>query len=368
MTGSLSADLDRRLIAGVIVVGVALRYVVSARGHNFDFDSFRIVADISHAGGTVYSETERYNYGPVWAWLLHACEALARWVREPDVFRWSIIAVLTGADLAIAAILRSRCGDLVAALFFLNPVSIIITGYHNQFDNLAIATGLLGVVWLEKRSPATSWRRQAAPLLLIGLSLAIKHVLVLLPLWLALREREWSRRALVLLLPLAALALSFVPYLHAREGIVDNVINYRSFENGLYTSLVPAAVEQLLSPTVVLVAGLVAVGWLSRTLERWDQALLYLGVLLVLSPALANQYLAIPMAAVVAWLNPAFLLYAAAATGILLIRPDGLHIQRLIELAPDRAAGDGVYAYAVALLAGGLVWRQRRVFLRVVGR
>ena len=39
-------------------------------------------------------------------------------------------------------------GRTAAYLFFLNPISIIITGDHNQFDNLALLLGLLSTLFI----------------------------------------------------------------------------------------------------------------------------------------------------------------------------------------------------------------------------
>src|SRR6185369_1491861 len=104
--------------------------------------------------------------------------------------------LLTLGDVAIWAVLRGRHGSRVAALFFLNPVSILITGLHGQFDNLAVLAALLAMLVMGEHEAG---RTAAAPgrgrwlcgLALIGLSLCVKHLLFVFPAWLALKEPTW---------------------------------------------------------------------------------------------------------------------------------------------------------------------------------
>ena len=69
-TGAPSAPLKRQLptwfFLVVVVLGVALRLWMATLGHNWDLASYQTVAQIVDAGGNVYAETERYNYGPLW--------------------------------------------------------------------------------------------------------------------------------------------------------------------------------------------------------------------------------------------------------------------------------------------------------------
>ncbi|CAM8376021.1 hypothetical protein MCEMHM7_00896 [Candidatus Methylopumilus planktonicus] len=51
--------------------GLGIRLFCASRGYNWDVDSYRVVADIVARGGNVYQETGRYNYGPIWFYILH---------------------------------------------------------------------------------------------------------------------------------------------------------------------------------------------------------------------------------------------------------------------------------------------------------
>ena len=128
----------------VVIAGIALRLLVATCGHNYDMDSSRIAADIVDRGGNVYAGTERYNYGPIWFHILHALNLLAG--HNETAFRYLVTGFLSLVDVGIFSILWRKFGKLAASLFFLNPVSVIITGYDCQFDNCAILLGLLAAL------------------------------------------------------------------------------------------------------------------------------------------------------------------------------------------------------------------------------
>ena len=68
---------NRWVFLVIIALGLDLRMGAAVLGHNFDIESWYIVADIMRHGGNVYAETGRYNYGPVWFFILHVLDVLA---------------------------------------------------------------------------------------------------------------------------------------------------------------------------------------------------------------------------------------------------------------------------------------------------
>jgi hypothetical protein len=67
------ADLSLRrkvLFAAAGLASVALKMILATQGHNYDLDSYGIVASLVLQGKSVYANTARYNYGPLWACLL----------------------------------------------------------------------------------------------------------------------------------------------------------------------------------------------------------------------------------------------------------------------------------------------------------
>ncbi|WP_428355678.1 hypothetical protein [Methyloprofundus sp.] len=175
----------------LIIVGTFFRLAVAQKGYNFDIASYRIVADIMADGGNVYAETQRYNYGPIWFYILSFLDYLPFPVADPLLsLRWKVSCFLSLCDITIVILLYRWYGLKVASLFFLNPIAIIITGYHSNFDNLAILVALISVKTLDNNTQNFNYTSITA-LGLLGLSLSIKHVLFLFPLWLAFKNTRW---------------------------------------------------------------------------------------------------------------------------------------------------------------------------------
>jgi hypothetical protein len=76
---------SRRTIELVVLTiaclaGVALRVWLATRAHNYDMESWTMTADLVVHGKSVYANTYRHPYGPVWFLVLgslrHAHDAL----------------------------------------------------------------------------------------------------------------------------------------------------------------------------------------------------------------------------------------------------------------------------------------------------
>ena len=101
---------------------------------------------------------------------------------------------------------------------------------------------------------------------------------------------------------------------------MHNVFLYRSFANGLLLR----ELADTIPPSLLFILGLAIIGYFVRKRPLFESALLYLVALVVLSPAMANQYLAIPMPAVAAQMNLLHGLYTLVASLIMVSNPDGL--------------------------------------------
>jgi hypothetical protein len=303
------------------VIGLTLRMYVSGFGHNYDYDSWVIVSNLFLDHQNIYEVTARYNYGPVWFFLLGLFGKMASILNmlpgqtDVDFFRWTIVIFLSLCDLGIAYFLYSKFGLASAALLLLNPISIIITGYHNQFDNLAILLGLVGVIFFEKKKffYGALW---------IGFSLVVKHLLFIYPLWLWFKYKRID----ILFLPYIIFALSFLFFLpKGYSGILTNVFLYQSLKNyplmktlGLYLN----GFDWLYSSLFFLT--LAALGWFLRFKNAVATLLLYCAFCVSLSTAIANQYLAIPSATVSAMPNIANLTFMLLGSVFLIGDANGL--------------------------------------------
>jgi hypothetical protein len=295
-----------------LFAGAALRIWTSTLGYNDDLLAWSQVAGVMAAGKNVYASTV-YAYGPIWAEVLR----LIKWADTTfrvNAFHTSIASFLTVVDISIAIILAQLGGYVPAIVFMLCPVSILITGYHSQIDNLAILLGLLSWWVLQGgQSVAGSGRgRILLAALLMGTSLATKHIMLFFPLWILFWPgRALTQRIMYCLLAYALGAAAFVPFATSpagAAGISEHVIGYRGFGGGLFPRLVSlvAPLEQLaawfswvplLSPLdFVWVSAMVLTGIaVSRKFPR-DLPFVYLIAVLAYAPSWAEQYLTIPVA------------------------------------------------------------------------
>lgn len=314
------------LLVGVAILGMALRLSLQYRGYNYDFDSFVIVTKIISSGGNVYLNTPRYNYGPIWFNVLNFLFHLAS--KDIRTFRYMLVVFLGLVDFFISIILYKKVNKVAGYIFFLNPISIIITGYHNQFDNLAILLGMLSVTIIGNDYEEGITRRKLFGLLVMGLSITTKHILFMFPLWLAIKQKGIRQKLITIFVPSLVFILSFIPYWHdGRQGIIQNVFLYESFDNAYFYKLfVPYVVQVIFTSKVVWIIILVVFSFVFRKVDGFNSLLLYTCVLVVTSPAITNQYLAIVMPFVVTHINPFTIAYTLVGTYHLFIDQNGLHI------------------------------------------
>jgi Gpi18-like mannosyltransferase len=154
---------ERRLaLAAGFAAAAAMRVgFLVASPENWDTAAYAEVVHVLDSGGALYRDTPRYNYSPAWALTLRALSKVSAPLRIP--LHRSVRALLLAADAVTAWFLYRIARDVlarppdraagVALLFFANPVSVFVTGFHAQFDGLAILF-LLAALWFEgRRSP-----------------------------------------------------------------------------------------------------------------------------------------------------------------------------------------------------------------------
>ena len=229
-------DVHRKMVFIAAAVGsMAAKLALATCGHNYDIESYGIVAGIVGAGKNVYASTSRYNYAPLWACFLSGLKHISSWLpfAGPEKFHLAIAGFLAITDIAIAALLLAAYSYGAGLFFLCSPVVILLTGFHSQFDNLALLFGLAS--WVLIRRGSAGRGGIAAASALMGISLAIKHALFLFPLWILLWPRprgiRWRLRLIFAAVAYGLFAISFIPWADdapARAGIVQNVFLYRS--------------------------------------------------------------------------------------------------------------------------------------------
>jgi hypothetical protein len=218
------------LFAIVVGVGCRLLLAYTFRG-NFDQLSYEIVAKIMERGGNVYAETYRYNYSPVWAYVLSCLNQIANLSHLQ--FHFVIRSLLTIIDILIGLFVgliyaRLGFGDarIGFSLYLLNPVAILLVGFHGQFENLAMLPLLIATYIYSRQPTSPPWKW----IWLLGtLSLLIKHITVF-GVWMLFLYSMTKRRAVMMFLfSVLIFIVAFLPYLpEGGSGIVRNVLTYQA--------------------------------------------------------------------------------------------------------------------------------------------
>ena len=347
----------------VFALVLVLRIAVAARFRgNFDTQSFLIVVRGVLSGQNIYALTDRYNYSPVWAFVAAGVWKLSG--GNVGAFVLLVGLLQTAGDAAaaglIAGIGRRRLrlsadeARRRALLFFSNPVSVLISCAHGQFDGLAILW-LLGALWLSARPPSP--RRQAGVAALLSASLLVKHVTMFHPLLFSRRRERGGLPDLLVLAPYAVFAASFLPYAGALPDIVRNVLLYGGRLGGPVLET-PGGLQAFFSvagPRRAVFAFLLlaAVAGILRETRRWELSRASLALflaLIVFSPSYAVQSLVWPVALGALYPSVAYGLFTLAGALYHSSAPESLALPW-----PVRATALGTWLAAVVWLGAELV-------------
>ncbi len=312
--------MNARLRAGLLVAGFlaalsARVALLHAFPGNYDTESYAIVAGIVRSGGDPYRETGRYNYSPLWAAVLVGIEAAAGAAGVSATTALGVVLLLGDAATAILLYRLARrrrtvpAAALVALLFFANPVSVLVSSHHLQFDGLAILF-LVAAVFLSGRG------RDVPAAAALSLSLLVKHVAALHPP--LFRRRPGWRGWLPAVAPYAVFAASFLPYIASWRGIRDNVLLYRGLTGnyGIEAILLLPGVPEW-APLAIFLAGAAVAVFLLRGTELERASLLLFLVVLVFAPGFGRQYCVWPIALGALSFGPGFFLYSLVAGAFL---------------------------------------------------
>lgn len=339
--------LTRKRAILLFLLILALRVGVAAqfRG-NFDSQSFLFAAQLAARGDNVYAGTDRYNYSPLWAYVLAAIWT----VSNPNIHLFVLLIGLVqiGVDVVASTFVwriaecrlgfSSAASHRAALLFFSNPISVHVSSFHGQFDGTAVLCLLAAIYWA---TSATFSEKRARIILLLGLSLLVKHVTAFHPLlfWRRLRRPGLSDAEVTI--PYAIFFLSFLPFVAAWQPIIRNVFLYsagvehgRARPGGLRTYITFSGHASTLFAVLFLVsvAGLI---WMTRKMELTRASLvLFLG-LLVFLPSYGGQYIVWPVALGSLYPSPAYGLYTAVGALWHFTESWGLHLP--VQFSPHAA-------------------------------
>jgi hypothetical protein len=292
-----SPSYARGVFFVVLGIGLLIRWVLAwYTPGNYDRESWAIAADIFARGGNVYAESARYNSSPAWFWILGGLKSISGAVPLLS-FGVLVRLFLSLLDAATALLLwswpRLSAWERTrqALLFFLNPVSFLLTGVHGQFDGVAVFLLVLAL-WVSAH-PMRGHRQRGWAWFWATAAFWVKHI-VCYELWiLTFHFFKKGAAALLILVSTALFLASFAPYWSAgKEGILQNVFLYESY--AMPYGLANFGGVRWLAPAFM--AALAAYSFFLK--ERRLSTKLLLGALffLTFTPGLGVQYFILPVA------------------------------------------------------------------------
>ena len=327
---ALSSKTVWWLTALLLINGTLIRLVLAwfYRG-NYDMVSWQLTAERALHGLDPYSGNSRYNYSPLWFWILGGLRYLNEFI-PPVSFHFIVCSFLTKIDLAtffILAYLHRSKGipALMPALFFyFNPISYLLTGYQGQFESLAILAVVLGLTFFGANA-----KRRGAWLFwgFCTLGTALKQIVFFQTL-VALNAGFKSAKTRFLLFGVTAavfFALLAVYWNVGKEDIVSHVLLYSSYRlpYGISTLFEWRGLKWL------FVGGLVVFPFFIRKYPVERQLLLMMLFFLVFTTGVGVQYFILPVALGALRPSKGFYLYTLVTTLFLLGSYYNLHIQAL---------------------------------------
>ena len=344
-----------------VILGFALRIWVSQFGSNFDFAMWQFNLELFKDDKSIY-EFGNYSYGTPWIRTLYFLDSISFLPLENNSFvqnipgsfyRMKIVIFLSLIDFFIFLLLYKNYSLKVGLLYFLNPICIIITGHHNQFSNFAILFGFLSVLLYEKDKLDFKF---IIPLIIMGISISIKHILIFFPLWWAFKEKNFLKKFLILLIPYSIFLFSFFPFLfNDFEHIVHKLGTFgMRFDGPFWGMFGPKIIHMYFDIQTLFSLILIGLGFFFIKKNLKESLYLYLMAVVVFSSMMYTQYLFIPLIALAVFWNWKYFFYTLLTFLVFLVDGDQLNIQFLREFLDWdlRATRISFYPIILILLIG----------------
>jgi hypothetical protein len=376
-----------RLGLAIAALAFALRLIPAVLAYGTsDVSTWELLGRLLLSGENFYA-TQLHNWPVLWIYFCAAAVLIHDATGLP--FFTLIKLPPIAADAAIAFVLyrlsarthpSPRRASTIGLTYALNPVSILISGYHGQFDSLMLAPTLLACSTLSNQL-TKSRKTQLGAALALGLGIWFKPVpLLLLPILLP-RLATWRDRALFTVLAAAPAALGTLPYfVRWPTDVAANFFGYSSWFGQWGYPVAWMVVEYVRNGTIpwwlpdqafvsrplhlmylagrfILVAALVGAWWLiyRRRIELLRAVSAIFAVFYVATSGFGVQYLLwiVPFATARRdrWLWP----FTIATTGLLIVAYSlGLAYMPL-DAVPDNAPNAREFIVKLATLPTWIV-------------
>ena len=297
---------------------------------NHDMASWYINKSVLEAGQNIFAVTDRYNYSPFWFLILKFLNSVNHLFSQFP-FMFIIRSFLTVIDLfstlfiVLIAKKMNVSGLVAAALFFLNPITVIITGYHGQFDNIPILFLLCAIYFFLRfgnKSVLLGWA-------LITIGMIAKHE-ILQQILIFLRQAQVKKKMTFFLFTFSVFLflISFAPYWkEGSERILRNVLYYGGMNRPygfihFHTNLLLALIHKFL-----FISFLFVWPFICKVRDLVKSSLTGMLFFLVFTSGISTQQFILPIALGALRPNVGFFLFTTAASFLLFGSIDELKIQ-----------------------------------------
>jgi len=224
----------------ILLLGFVLRVYLATGSYNVDLKWFIVASELFQKNIIqFYGHLPSYIYPPLWYFVCGLLGTIAQAIGGVS-FEFVERVFLSFVDLALLGGLlklarrRGLSPLWTTALFFLNPVSIILTGHHGQFD----AVPLLFVVWAIVVLENTKRRRaanQITAFVLLTTALLFKQSILfqVFTVFLAFHKNRFVGIVLTIF-SVIFLGLSFVPFLPDAMTVITSTANQYAGIVGVY--------------------------------------------------------------------------------------------------------------------------------------
>lgn len=211
----------------LIVAGVLIRFTVAVQPYaTIDMSTWAVVAETVVDGGDIYA-TGRVSWTAIWPLTLGALMHLSNLTGIYFYIFVRILLLLN--DLILLFIIKAVTEKLnytyldslkAQLLYFLNPLTVIITIYHPQFGSIAF-TALLGSYYL---TISSSNQPNLLSSLLLALGTAVKQITLPALIAFTLYARSWKEMALLPLLTLFIFLFLLSPYYIYDPNLIETTV------------------------------------------------------------------------------------------------------------------------------------------------
>lgn len=280
----------------------------------FDLHYWWEAANIAIKGKNIYSSSPLYNYFPPWIIILTLLKKIN--LTLPSLHFYFVVRLfLTLIDvftlyllIQLAKLLNKPINKVMIG-FFLNPLIIIITGFHGQFENVAMVFIILGYLLYKKtKNIWLSWFS-------FSFGGFVKHMLINQVL-IFLNFIYKDKKKVICLFGLTGLLgfLLLLPYFpHALSSIINNLFLYSYIQPnyGFPNLLKYLNLNFLIKPYLYLfIITFFILPFLLKGRSLLKRMLLGTLFFIAFTPGIGDQYFILPIALAVLDQNYWFVLYS----------------------------------------------------------